>query len=64
MLENIVAWVLNNYIGEYLEDLNTDQLSVALLSVKSGLLGKLTLSVPIAHIRSEPWTLKVSYLFN
>lgn len=32
MLENIVAWVLNNYIGEYLEDLNTDQLSVALLS--------------------------------
>ncbi|VDN20443.1 unnamed protein product [Cylicostephanus goldi] len=34
MLENIVAWVLNNYIGEYLEDLNTDQLSVALLSGK------------------------------
>lgn len=32
MLENIVAWVLNNYIGEYLENLNTDQLSVALLS--------------------------------
>ena len=32
MLENVVAWVLNNYIGEYLEDLNTDQLSVALLS--------------------------------
>ncbi|KAF1766140.1 hypothetical protein GCK72_006096 [Caenorhabditis remanei] len=83
MLENVVAWVLNNYIGEYLEDLNTDQLSVALLSgqvelenvplkktalrkldlpleVKSGLLGKLTLSVPITHIRSEPWTLKLS----
>lgn len=78
-----MAWVLNNYIGEYLEDLNTDQLSVALLSgqvelenvplkktalrkldlpleVKSGLLGKLTLSVPITHIRSEPWTLKLS----
>uniref|UniRef100_A0A8R1I955 Chorein_N domain-containing protein n=1 Tax=Caenorhabditis japonica TaxID=281687 RepID=A0A8R1I955_CAEJA len=83
MLENVVAWVLNNYIGEYLEDLNTDQLSVALLSgqvelenvplkktalrkldlpleVKSGILGKLTLSVPITHIRSEPWTLKLS----
>ncbi|CAI2346080.1 unnamed protein product [Caenorhabditis sp. 36 PRJEB53466] len=83
MLENVVAWVLNNYIGEYLEDLNTDQLSVALLSgqvelenvplkktalrkldlpleVKSGLLGKLTLSVPITHLRSEPWTLKLS----
>ncbi|KAK5967500.1 hypothetical protein GCK32_004906, partial [Trichostrongylus colubriformis] len=74
MLENIVAWVLNNYVGEYLENLNTDQLSVALLSgqvelenvplkksalrkldlpieVKSGLLGKLTLSVPITHLR-------------
>ncbi|RCN43106.1 hypothetical protein ANCCAN_10894 [Ancylostoma caninum] len=85
MLENIVAWVLNNYIGEYLEDLNTDQLSVALLSgqvelenvplkktalrkldlpleVKAGLLGKLTLSVPITHLRSEPWALKVGLL--
>lgn len=31
MLENLVAWVLNNYIGEYLENLNTDQLSIALL---------------------------------
>ena len=30
------------------------------LEVKSGLLGKLTLSVPITHIRSEPWTLKLS----
>ncbi|KAJ1353259.1 hypothetical protein KIN20_009853 [Parelaphostrongylus tenuis] len=82
MLENIVAWVLNNYIGEYLENLNTDQLSVALLSgqvelenvplkrsalrkldlpieVKAGLLGKLTLSVPITRLRSEPWVLKV-----
>nr|CDJ94690.1 hypothetical protein, variant [Haemonchus contortus] len=83
MLENIVAWVLNNYIGEYLENLNTDQLSVALLSgqvelenvplkksalrkldlpveVKSGLLGRLTLSVPITHLRSEPWALRLS----
>ncbi|VDM63985.1 unnamed protein product [Angiostrongylus costaricensis] len=83
MLENIVAWVLNNYIGEYLENLNTDQLSVALLSgqvelenvplkksalrkldlpveVKAGLLGKLTLSVPITHLKSEPWVLKLS----
>ncbi|VDO34943.1 unnamed protein product [Onchocerca flexuosa] len=31
MLENLVAWVLNNYVGEYLENLNTDQLSIALL---------------------------------
>lgn len=85
MLENIVAWVLNNYIGEYLENLNTDQLSIALLQgqvelenvpfkktalrkfdvplqVKSGLLGKLTLSVPLTRMRSEPWVLKMSDL--
>ncbi|CAK5099008.1 unnamed protein product [Meloidogyne enterolobii] len=30
MLENLVAWILNNYIGEYF-CLNTDQLSVAFL---------------------------------
>lgn len=32
MLEGLVAWVLNNYLGKYVENLNTDQLSVALLS--------------------------------
>ncbi|PNF41796.1 hypothetical protein B7P43_G02609, partial [Cryptotermes secundus] len=31
MLERIVAWVLNNYLGNYVENLNTAQLSVALL---------------------------------
>lgn len=31
MLEGLVAWVLNNYVGEYFENLNTDQLSIALL---------------------------------
>lgn len=31
MLERIVAWVLNNYLGQYVENLNTTQLSVALL---------------------------------
>jgi hypothetical protein len=30
MIENLVAWVLNNYIGEYME-LNTDKLTIALL---------------------------------
>uniref|UniRef100_A0A183BUE7 Chorein_N domain-containing protein n=1 Tax=Globodera pallida TaxID=36090 RepID=A0A183BUE7_GLOPA len=30
MLESLVAWVLNNYVGEYFK-LNTDQLSIALL---------------------------------
>ncbi|KAJ8945035.1 hypothetical protein NQ318_019029 [Aromia moschata] len=33
MLEGLVAWVLNNYLGKYVQ-LNTDQLSVALLSGK------------------------------
>ncbi|CAG9818576.1 unnamed protein product [Phaedon cochleariae] len=33
MLEGLVAWILNNYLGKYVQ-LNTDQLSVALLSGK------------------------------
>ena len=28
MLDGLVAWVLNNYIGEYLEDLDTEHLKV------------------------------------
>lgn len=32
MLEGLVTWVLNNYLGKYVENLNTDQLSIALLS--------------------------------
>ncbi|XP_053307347.1 intermembrane lipid transfer protein VPS13D [Spea bombifrons] len=31
MLESLVAWVLNTYLGKYVNNLNTDQLSVALL---------------------------------
>ncbi|XP_047110726.1 vacuolar protein sorting-associated protein 13D [Schistocerca piceifrons] len=31
MLEGLVAWVLNTYLGKYVENLNTDQLSIALL---------------------------------
>ncbi|KAL4233287.1 Vacuolar protein sorting-associated protein 13D [Mactra antiquata] len=31
MLEGLAAWVLNTYVGEYVENLNTDQLSIALL---------------------------------
>lgn len=34
MLEGLVAWVLNNYIGDYFENLNTDQLSIAILQGK------------------------------
>ncbi|GMS84156.1 hypothetical protein PENTCL1PPCAC_6331 [Pristionchus entomophagus] len=83
MLESLVTWVLNNYVGDYLENLNTDHISVALLSgqvelenvplkqsalrkldlpltVKSGVLGKLTLTVPVTRMRSEAWTLRLS----
>jgi vacuolar protein sorting-associated protein 13D len=31
MLEGLAAWVLNTYVGEYVENLNTYQLSIALL---------------------------------
>ncbi|XP_073974267.1 vacuolar protein sorting 13D isoform X3 [Rhodnius prolixus] len=31
MLEGLVAWVINNYLGKYVENLNTDQLSIGLL---------------------------------
>ena len=31
MLEGLAAWFLNNYLGKYLKNLNTGQLSVALL---------------------------------
>lgn len=33
MLEGLVTWILNNYLGKYVK-LNTDQLSIALLSGK------------------------------
>ena len=32
MLEGLATWFLNNYLGKYLQNLNTDQLSIALLS--------------------------------
>lgn len=35
MLEGLVAWVLNTYLGKYVNNLNTDQLSVALLKGES-----------------------------
>nr|XP_045619802.1 vacuolar protein sorting-associated protein 13D-like isoform X1 [Procambarus clarkii]XP_045619809.1 vacuolar protein sorting-associated protein 13D-like isoform X1 [Procambarus clarkii] len=31
MLEGLATWVLNNYLGKYLENLHTDQLSIGLL---------------------------------
>ena len=34
MLRDLIAWVLNNYLGKYVENLNTTQLTVALLSGK------------------------------
>lgn len=35
MLEGLVAWVLNTYLGKYVSNLNTDQLSIALLKGSS-----------------------------
>lgn len=35
MLEKLAAWIINTYIGEYVENLNTDQLSIGILSGKS-----------------------------
>lgn len=32
MLKDLVAWVLNNYLGKYVGNLNTAQLTVAVLS--------------------------------
>ncbi|CEF67763.1 Vacuolar protein sorting-associated protein 13D [Strongyloides ratti] len=86
MLEGYLASVLNRYVGEYLEDLNTDQLSIALLSgqvelenvplkktalskfdvpvdVKSGIVGKLSVTIPITALRSEPWVIKLNDVF-
>uniref|UniRef100_A0A0N5BPS6 Ricin B-type lectin domain-containing protein n=1 Tax=Strongyloides papillosus TaxID=174720 RepID=A0A0N5BPS6_STREA len=83
MLEGLLALVLNRYVGEYLDDINTDNLSIALLSgqvelenvplkksalsklelplsLKSGVVGKLTLTIPITSLRSEPWIVKLS----
>ncbi|CAN7986726.1 unnamed protein product [Ixodes hexagonus] len=31
MLEGLAAWVLNTYVGGYVENLNTHQLSIGLL---------------------------------
>lgn len=35
MLRDLIAWVLNNYLGKYVGNLNTAQLTIALLSGKS-----------------------------
>lgn len=35
MLRDLIAWVLNNYLGRYVENLNTTQLSIAILSGKN-----------------------------
>ena len=80
MLEGLATWFLNNYLGKYLENLNTDQLSIALLQgevelenvplrrdalrvgetavdVRSGLVGRIKLKIPVSRLRSEPWSI-------
>ncbi|XP_067947548.1 intermembrane lipid transfer protein VPS13D-like [Watersipora subatra] len=82
MLEKLGAWMLKLYLGDYLE-LNTDQLSVGILSgqveledipikhdafenfdlpirVRSGRVGKISLSIPVAEMKSQPWVINIS----
>jgi vacuolar protein sorting-associated protein 13D len=33
MLEGLISWFLNNYLGKYLENVDTDQLSFSILQV-------------------------------
>ncbi|XP_022090239.1 vacuolar protein sorting-associated protein 13D-like isoform X2 [Acanthaster planci] len=86
MLEGLAAWVLNTYVGEYVENLNTDQLSIGLLSgavelenlplrkdalknldlpieVKAGFIGKISLQIPVRHIKSEPCVISIDSLY-
>ncbi|KAK6169767.1 hypothetical protein SNE40_020756 [Patella caerulea] len=86
MLEGLAAWILNTYVGEYVENLNTDQLSIALLQgdvelenlplkksalksldipleVRSGVIGKIVLHIPIRGLRSEPWSISIENLY-
>ena len=34
MLRELIGWILKNYLGKYVENINTAQLSIALLSGK------------------------------
>ncbi|XP_028393538.1 vacuolar protein sorting-associated protein 13D-like [Dendronephthya gigantea] len=84
MLESLAAWVLRTYVGEYVENLNTDQLSIGYgtvelenlplrktalqglelpLEVKSGFIGRLKLSIPFRHPKSEPWIIHIDKLY-
>ena len=86
MLEGLATWFLNNYLGKYLKNLNTDQLSIALLQgevelehvplrrdalrflnaavdVRSGVVGRIRLKIPVARLRSEPWSLTMERVY-
>ena len=86
MLEGLATWFLNNYLGKYLENLNTDQLSIALLQgevelknvplrrdalrfvdtaidVRSGLVGRIKLKIPVSRLRSEPWSIVMEKVY-
>ncbi|KAH8038920.1 hypothetical protein HPB51_004032 [Rhipicephalus microplus] len=60
MLEGLAAWVLNTYVGGYVENLNTHQLSIGLLR---GFIGKLSLKIPVTRLRSEPWLITIEQLY-
>lgn len=53
----------NNYINANADFLLPNSIYDEIcFKVKSGLLGKLTLSVPLTRLRSEPWVIKMSDL--
>lgn len=52
MLRDLIAWVLNNYLGRYVENLNTTQLTVALLS------GELTIDETKFNTMSHPLSIR------
>lgn len=52
MLRDLIAWVLNNYLGKYVGNLNTAQLTIALLSginERNGTVQKCTYFVSMLH---------------
>lgn len=61
MLEAVLAWLINNWVGEYFDNVNTDQLSIAYgegKSCRSGLCFSMT-PVCAGQIELEGLPLKV-----
>lgn len=72
MLRDLIAWVLNNYLGKYVGNLNTAQLTIALLSginERNGTVQKCTYFVSMSaayllHSMVNPTTIHPDYQSN